>query len=535
MASYLDDAARDVKASLAREAPASRVRMIALAYLGLALAALCPLLLVDIPPLVDYANHLARYHVIASIGESPTLQALYEVRWALLPNLALDVVAPALMKVLSPYDAGRLVVALGLLLIVGGAAAVHVAVFGRVGLWPAAAFLFVYNFVLAWGFLNYLITMALVLFAIAAWVGLRSRSPWLRLPLFAAVASTLFLGHLLACAAYAVFIAAYEAERAFKARGTPLREILGDGAIAASQFAIPIVLWLMTPTGQGETYTIYGDLMDKVAALFSPTLYFDTALERASMVLIGAALIRGLFGGYIVVARGFAWPLIALTAIAVAMPSMLLSVAKVDLRLPLLILLLLLGVSRLRLPSPRYAAVLAVAGLALFAARVASVADTWQAFDRSYAEFRVAAAQLERGARVLSVQYRPGGEQQPNERFFWHLATLSIIDRDAFSPTFFADPVKHPVRVRAVMAHLHSHDVEPIAIETLVSAADPRVSAELAARKYPHGYRAYWAFWPERFDYVVVMHFGRQPANPVPRHLARIAQGSYFDLYRVVR
>jgi hypothetical protein len=217
------------------------------------------------------------------------------------------------------------------------------------------------------------------------------------------------------------------------------------------------------------------------------------------------------------------------------MPSMLLSVAKVDFRLPLLVLLLLLGVSRLRLPSPRIAAILAALGLALFGSRVASVTDSWLAFDRSFAEFRAAAAQLERGARVLSVQYRPGGEQQPNERFYWHLAALAIIDRDAFSPTFFADPAKHPVRVRPSVEQLHSPDVEPITIEALAAGADRGVSAELVARKYSLGYRAYWAFWPERFDIVVVMHFGRPVGNPVPRHLSRIAAGSYFDLYRVVR
>jgi hypothetical protein len=115
------------------------------------------------------------------------------------------------------------------------------------------------------------------------------------------------------------------------------------------------------------------------------------------------------------------------------------------------------------------------------------------------------------------------------------VATIATIERSAFSPTFFADPAKQPLRVKPPLAHLHAPDNEPISVEQLVAAADPMTSADLAARKYRYGYRAYFAFWPERFDYVVVMHFARPVENPVPRHLTRIAQGSYFDLYRVAK
>jgi hypothetical protein len=518
-----------------RTAAAPSARTTALVYCGLALAALYPLLLVEIPPLADYANHLARFHVLSRIDESATLQSYFEVRWGLVPNLALDAVAPALMKFLSPYEAGRVLVALSLLLGVGGTAAVQYAVYGRVGLWPTASFLFVFNIVLAWGFLNCLITMELALYAIAAWIGLRGRGPWLRLPLFAAVAVTLFFGHILACAAYSVFVAAYEAERLYRDRGVSWRRFVADSVVTGGQFAIPFVLWLLAPTGQGETQNVFGDFKDKVIALFSPVFFLDTWLERATVIAVGVGLIRGLFRRHIAIAPGFAWPLIALTIVAAVMPSKLLNVAKFDLRLPLLVLLLLVGVSQLRLPNLRWAAALASVGLALFAGRVAEIAAGWQEFDRQFAEFRAAALSIEPGSRVLSVQHREGGKRTPREPFFWHLANFATVDRDAFSPTFFADPAKQPVRVRPEWTALHSPDVEPISVEMLADAADRGFSARLAAKKYPYGYRAYWASWTERFDYVVLMHFGRALPNPVPSRLERIVAGSYFDLYRVVR
>jgi hypothetical protein len=504
-------------------------------YAALAFFTLAPLLLVEIPPLIDYANHLSRYHVIATIDSNPTLQSFFEVRWALLPNLALDLVAPALMKTMSPYDAGRVIVGASMLLTVGSGAALHRAVHGRVGLWPAATFLLVFNLVLAWGFLNYLITVAFALFAVAGWVALRGANAWWRLALFSLVATVLFFGHLLACGIYALVIAAHEAERAYRRGFRPRRAILRDMAVGAGQFAVPFALWFMAPTGEAETYTIYGTWQDKVLALFSPFLFFDTALERGIIIVLGALLIRALFRKYIVIAPGFVWPLVALSLLAAAMPNTILSVAQVGFRLTPVILLLLVGVARPRLPDRRHAIALAAGALAIFAARTASIAESWQAHDRAYAEFRAAAAKIENGARILSVQDRPGGKRHPHEGLYWHLATLATIDRDAFSPTFFADPGKHPVRVRAAVAALHAPDVEPISVEDLVRAADPAESAALAAVKLRYGYRVFWAFWPDRFDYVLVMHFDRPLANPLPRHLTRVAAGSYFDLYRVVR
>ena len=100
------------------------------------LAAMCgalvaPLLVVDVPPLVDYPNHLARVFVLASLPHDPAIATFYAARWAIIPNLALDLVAPPLLAFLPVHDVGRLLIAAAVLLPVLGTVAYGTALKSR--------------------------------------------------------------------------------------------------------------------------------------------------------------------------------------------------------------------------------------------------------------------------------------------------------------------------------------------------------------------------------------------------------------------
>jgi len=85
-------------------------------------ALLCvPLLLVDVPPLLDYPNHIARMEIMANIGLSPDLQRMFAVHWAIIPDLAIDAFMPWVVSMLPAHIAGRILLALILLLDVVGA------------------------------------------------------------------------------------------------------------------------------------------------------------------------------------------------------------------------------------------------------------------------------------------------------------------------------------------------------------------------------------------------------------------------------
>ena len=90
-----------------------------------------PLLVVDLPPLLDYPNHLARLFLLAGGLRDPVLARMYAVNWAVIPNLAIDLIGPPLIRVFGLYAAGKCLIALALLLPVLGSVAYSRAVFGR--------------------------------------------------------------------------------------------------------------------------------------------------------------------------------------------------------------------------------------------------------------------------------------------------------------------------------------------------------------------------------------------------------------------
>jgi len=125
-------------------------------YALLAVLALLPLLVTTVPPLVDYPNHLARAHILATFETNPLLQQNYAIEWSVRPNLGIDLTLPYLSKVIGPYAAGHVFLAVTLLLLVAGTLFLRYVLLGSIGFAPAILFLFLYNQVLYWGFVNYL-------------------------------------------------------------------------------------------------------------------------------------------------------------------------------------------------------------------------------------------------------------------------------------------------------------------------------------------------------------------------------------------
>src|ERR1700744_5526756 len=69
-----------------------------------------PFVVVDVPPVLDYPNHLAGIYVLAHPAD-PVISRFYAPHWALLPNLGSEILGVGLFKVLPVYVAGRLILA----------------------------------------------------------------------------------------------------------------------------------------------------------------------------------------------------------------------------------------------------------------------------------------------------------------------------------------------------------------------------------------------------------------------------------------
>ena len=143
----------------------------------LCLILLAPLALVDMPPLLDYPNHLARAVVLAAGTSDPILSRMYAAHWAVIPNLGTDLVLPPLLHLLPVHLAGRIVVGISILLPVAGTIAYSRAMFGAYSPWPLASGLVAYNATLLLGFLNFVAAIGIALLLAAGWIAWRERHP----------------------------------------------------------------------------------------------------------------------------------------------------------------------------------------------------------------------------------------------------------------------------------------------------------------------------------------------------------------------
>jgi hypothetical protein len=514
---------------------------VALGYLLLSAMALYPLFSVTVPPLVDYPNHLARMHILATMADAPLLQERYAVEWAVLPNLAMDLVVPPLTAFMSVYDAGRVFVAATLLLIVAGTLALHRAVHGHVGLWPAAVYLFLYNHVLAWGFLNYLFGVGVFLLALAGWIASERWPAWARLALSSAASTALFFCHLFAFGAYGLTIVAYELGRSFRRHGDPQARGARNWAMALGQFVVPGVLWLISqgntgisPGTSGQTF--YGPLLAKLRALLSPTLFHWQPLDFLIFGFVCVVLMACLFGRTLRFAPALRLPLVVLGIAAVAMPTWLFNVAAVDFRLPVLLVCLLLAGTRIESRNREAMTVVATMAVVLFAARVWTMAETWRGYDQQFAEFREASQKIDEGARLL-IARQPGkfslNGRAVFPRAYSHLPALAVIDRSVFLPSLFTGP-QQPIRASSAYASIDTPNVngQDFELQHLRAGADRTQAERLQGFVNNRGVKAYWAFWPRNFDYVVMLDV-EDPVNPFPGLLDPVHEGSFFAIYAI--
>lgn len=75
-------------------------RAFAVLFAALFALAAAPLWQVEILPLFDYPNHLARMGLLAELPQSATLRQAYEAVWRPIPNVAMDAIVPPLLRVI---------------------------------------------------------------------------------------------------------------------------------------------------------------------------------------------------------------------------------------------------------------------------------------------------------------------------------------------------------------------------------------------------------------------------------------------------
>jgi len=490
-------------------------------FAALALASLCPALLVPIPAMVDYPNHLARMYLLSQAGTADA-NPYYQIAWAAYPNLAMDLIVPPFGRLIGVETATRFVYLLSQILVVTGAIAIEQVVKRRFLVAGFVALMFLYSLPFAWGFVNFEFGLGMALWGIAAYLAVQERVWPVRLAINAAFVAALFAAHFYALGIYGVTIGLHEAWRAWARKIAPVA-MIGRLAILALPAAVLLgwMAWSGGAIGGADTNWALG---------LKPLRLFAT-LNGYDLMLSGAAAIA--LGGFIYVAarRGFlrfepagVWLAAGFIILFVAMPSRLVETSFVDLRIIVAAALILPAFMSISFPDRRWRLALAACAIAVTSANLAVVSFVWISYRADYAAMIQSFGKIAKGSFVL-VAHSGDADDPPlknlTEYPIYNAPTLAVHYAGAFVPTFYAAAGKQPIIARSRYRRLQ------VPYGGIAPIAALKAIAEHAVPEIPDFVRS----WPRDFDYLYII--GPGIPNPMPNLLEELDTAPRFALYRI--
>lgn len=412
---------------------------------------LLPIWFTTQPVMVDYPNHLSRIHVLANIEGNTNLARYYERFWQFQPNLAIDVLGLAAVRFFPIEVVGKLLVSIALLLPAVGAYVLQRHLFRTGGPWPLLSFLFSYNRIFLWGFLNFLISTGVALLALAGWDASRNWVPAKRVPVRALLGTVVMFGHLFAFAAFCVMAGAMELFRAKARHGWSGKAILGTG-IGVLPLAIPALIYLLiSSTAKTPLAPAWTPLPDRVEAFvhfpFTYAYAFDAVIAGAVAALLVVLFVRR----HLHVHPAVALTVLVLAVVQLFVPDYMMNVGGVNQRIPSIIPFLLLAGTGAAMTGAWRKTLTALIVVAI-AARSLVIFDAWEQFSEPT---RSLFADLNKvvtpGDTVVTMAVESGRARDFPASGWEHQGLWAVTLRDAFVPTILAGPKDpgQPLRVQA--------------------------------------------------------------------------------------
>jgi hypothetical protein len=413
----------------------------------LLIASLAPIWMVTLPPLDDYPNHLARMHILMDEGRSEVLSQFYDVRWSVIPNLAMDIIVPPLATLMPLEVAGKVFVTLVIALLATGSLALHYAIHKRLSLWPLLAFLFLYNGIFLLGILNFLFGLGLCFWALAAWIRSREYGDGTRAAMFYTTCFVLFFAHLSAMGVYALSVIAYEASDLASQKISVARLLRWLGLLVAGPLVLLAVLILSSELTTNEAPPfMYGSvsfaISHKVGALYLLVRNYVQPLDIATLGLLIWIFVFGLLTRLVRFDDHMRWSAAAIAVAGLCLPYQVMGSNFADARVLLGAAFLFLCATDIR-AKREHLVLFAVLVVAVFGGRMLIVGNHWQGTEALYKQLSSAVKQIPRGSRLLAVSSRDPDRlhQAPGP----NLAATAVIQKDVFLPSMYAMPPGQPL------------------------------------------------------------------------------------------
>ena len=471
------------------------------------LLAALPLLWPPIPPLVDLPSHMGSYHFALSLDSSASLQKYYDFRWELLGNLGVDLLVMPLAKLFGVELATKIVVVLIPTLTVAGMIWVAREIHGELPPTLGFALPLAYCYPLNFGFVNYCLSMALMLLGLGLWLRLtRLDRLALRAGVFAVLAAALWIAHAVGWALLVIACGCVELARRIEA-GEPWRRAVARSALACVPLCTPLLIMLSLPHRKAEGasgWLVLQELAKWLVTLFRDRwMVYDLATTAVFFGVLALALLRR--GGMRLQPR-LALPALALFLTFVFAPRSINGSYFVNGRIAPYALALLAVAIGARDANARERRRLAIAATAFLVLRTATTTASMALYSASFTANLAALDHVEPGTAIVALASVPCGPEFANWRNprLYHLAGMAIVRKDAFVNTEWQIDGLQAIRTKYPAAK--PFDRDPSEMVTLGCETGSLPKYKTSIKTFPRG----------AFDYLWLLGIprGLWPVEP---------------------
>ncbi len=425
---------------------------------------IAPLFFVEVPPLLDYPNHLARLYAEEYLDKNATLAQFFAARWGIIPDLGIDIIAIPLISAFPVFLAGRVLIAISMLAVFLGAEVYSRAILSdKKTYWSLGAGFVVINQTMLLGFLNFNLALGLSLCLGAYWVRYRDIRPASTILTAGLGVILLFFCHISGVLFFGLLIAGYEITRGLanlkhSAILVASRDILGRGAALCLVFSGALLLYYLSEFHGDGGAIQYPELTAKVVNLvYGPFVNYERKIDFLTVISIYCFILYGIIFNKIKIPYQSAISMLLVVCCYVVFPSSMKGVAYVDTRFAILFgVLMFSGVDFENVPLSVRRAVFGYFSV-LFLSRMAIVCLAWASHAETLAALRTIEALVQPGQTVLSATIsRPEGSSAPppasrlsnGTGTATHMPALLLIDRQAWWPAMFSKTAQQPIIIK---------------------------------------------------------------------------------------
>lgn len=410
---------------------------------------LLPFCLVDVPPLLDYPNHLARLFLLTHGATDENLTRFYVTHWAIIPDLGIDLAGQILLPWVPVHVAGRIIAGTVLLLPVLGTLAYGRAALGRRSGWMLGGALVAYHQTFLQGFLNFNAGMGLALILAAVWLRWRDMAPQ-RVILATTVGVVgLFFCHLMGVIFFALLIGAHELAWAWMVRAHGWRGIARRFIVSAVPFIGVLVLYGFSPLSGEAGQLRYPTVADKLARITAPWVNYDFWLDAVTASLCLAIIVGLMWRERATISLRSGLTLGFVGMFYIVSPAEFAGVANVDLRFVILFGFLLFCIW-----APASVPLWVATSMGgLFLLRMALLGALWHGHGSVLADIRQVISEVPLGSRVLSI-VQPTAELAARRlsngiQTDTHIPALLVVERRSWWPYLFDNVSQQPIATRS--------------------------------------------------------------------------------------